>query len=237
MTSRRVSRPVSTGSARSVPAHHEAEPDLHTVVFDLNILLDVADLLGPPFAWDKFRDAAARNSQAPVPNRADSRIDSLRAVALTTTGRFAGPELLEVWTSDHIADLLVLKARQPRDGATAESRGLGWSPEDAENLLHDFLYDLVYDMTNGGRIEIVNVDGHPPLDHEDACVFTTALQAADDAAPPSIKYCVTRDRGFRQATNLNPNVLVLYPHEFVTLVRRTRGALAAKKMRSPFQQP
>ncbi|GLY02378.1 hypothetical protein [Actinoplanes sp. NBRC 101535] len=111
-----------------MPAHHEAEPDLHTVVFDLNILLDVADLLGPPFTWDKFRDAAARHSQAPVPNRADSRVDSLRAVALTTTGRFAGPELLEVWTSDHIADLLVLKARQPRDGAIAETRGLGWSP-------------------------------------------------------------------------------------------------------------
>src|SRR5689334_24387598 len=38
---------------------------------------------------------------------------------------------------------LFRSARQPRDGATAEARGLGWSPEDAENLLHDFLYDLV----------------------------------------------------------------------------------------------
>jgi hypothetical protein len=73
-----------------------------------------------------------------------------------------------VWTSDHIADLFVLKARQPRDGATAETRGLGWSPDDAVNLLHDFLYDLAYDMTNGGRIEIVNVDGHPPLTQEES---------------------------------------------------------------------
>ncbi|GIF23849.1 hypothetical protein BJ973_004460 [Actinoplanes tereljensis] len=215
----------------------EAEPDLHTVVFDVNILLDVAELLGPPFSWDKFRDTAARHSMKPVPNRADNRIDSLRAVALTTTGRLAGPEPLEVWTSDHIDKLLVHKATQPRGGATAETRGLGWSAADADGLLHDFLYDLVYDMTGGARIEIQAVDGHPPLDHEDACVFTTALAAADDAAPPSIKYCVTRDRAFRTAASLNPNVLVLYPHEFITLVRRSRNALVVKRMRPPFPQP
>jgi hypothetical protein len=124
--------------------------------------------------------------------------------------------------------------QHPRDGATPETRGLGWSAEDAEELLHGFLYDLVFDMTNGGRIEILAVDGHPPLDHEDACLFTTALTAARDAAPPSIKYCVTRDRAFRQASDLTPNVLILYPHEFIGLVRRSRGALAAKKMRRPF---
>ncbi|BCY13134.1 hypothetical protein [Actinoplanes sp. L3-i22] len=211
-----------------------AEPDLHTVVFDVNILLDVADLLGPPFAWEKFRDTAARESRSPVPHPTDRRVDSLRAVALTTSGRFAGPELLQVWTSDHIDRLVVAKATQPRHGATAETRGLGWSAEHADGLLHDFVYDLVFDMTGGGRIEILAVDGHPPLDHEDACVFTTALQAADDAAPPSIKYCVTRDRAFRRAPNLHPDVLILHPDEFVMLVRRSRGALATRKMRPPF---
>ncbi|MEV6348451.1 hypothetical protein [Actinoplanes sp. NPDC051851] len=201
------------------------------MVFDVNVLLDVADLVGPPFTWEKFRDAATRCGAAPVPCQADRRFDSLRAVALTTSGRFAGPELVEVWTSDHIDGLLVRKARQPRDGETAETRGLGWSAEHAEDLLHDFLYDLVYDVTGGARMEILAVDGHPPLDHEDACVFTTALQAARDVAPPSIKYCVTRDRGFRQATGLSGNVLVLYPDEFIALVRRSRNALAMRRMR------
>lgn len=199
----------------------------------MNVLLDVAGLLGPPFSWVKFADAAARNNAAPVPNRADRRVDSLKAVAVTRSGRFAGPELLEVWSSAHIDELLVRKATQPTGGTTPEVRGLGWSDEDAEALLHDFLYDLIFDLTGGGLVELDGVEGHPPLDHEDACVFSTALQAADDATPPSVKYCVTRDREFRQATRLNPNVLVLYPDEFVHLVQRSRRALAMKRLIPP----
>ncbi|GAA2542280.1 hypothetical protein GCM10010435_07350 [Winogradskya consettensis] len=158
-------------------------------------------------------------------------MDSLRAVAVTTTGRFAGPDLLQVWSSDHIDRLLVNKAQQPRNGATAESRGLGWSPADANALLTDFLDELVYDMTGGGRVEIVGVSGNPPLDHEDARVYTTAMRAAADATLPSIKYCVTRDREFRCAKDLDGHVEILYPDEFLTLVRRSRAALAVGGMR------
>lgn len=75
--------------------------------------------------------------------------------------------------------------------------------------------------------------GHPPLDHEDACVFTTALQAADDALPPPAKYCVTRDRAFRFARQLSSNVLVLYPDEFIRLVQKSRQALAVKRILRP----
>jgi hypothetical protein len=208
----------------------QSEPDLHTVVFDVNILLDVAEFVGPPFTWAKFTSAAVRHQAAPVPHPSDRRVDSLKAVALTRSGHFAGPEMLEVWSSAHIDKLLVRKAAQPRDGDSPETRGLGWSRDDAEGLLHDFLYDLVFDSTGGGRVELDGVHGHPPLDHEDACVFTTALQAADDATPPSIKYCVTRDRAFRQARHLSSNVLVLYADEFVRLVQRSRRALAIKRI-------
>ncbi|MFI5930902.1 hypothetical protein [Actinoplanes sp. NPDC051494] len=197
----------------------------------MNILLDVADLLGPPFTWAKFNESAVRNNAAPVPNQRDRRVDSLRAVAVTTTGRFAGPDLLQVWSSDHIDQLLVRKAHQPRNGGVPESCGLGWSLDDAEALLVDLLDELVYEKTGGGRVEIVGVSGNPPLDHEDARVFTTALAAAGDAAPPSIKYCVTRDRRFRSASGLSDNVLVRYPDEFLDLVRRSRAALAVGKMR------
>ena len=206
------------------------EPDLHTVVFDVNVLLDVAQLVGPPFTWTKFTDAATRHSSLPVPWHADRRVDSLKAVALTTSGRFAGPELLEVWTSAHIDELLVSKAMQPVDGDKPETRGLGWSRDDAEGLLSDFLDELVYEATSGGEVQFDGVYGHPPLDHEDACVFTTALQAAADAAPPSIKYCVTRDRAFRQASHLDLKVLILYPDEFVRMVRESRRALAMKRI-------
>jgi hypothetical protein len=224
----------STGSARSVAVRsNHPEPDLHTVVFDVNVLLDVAELLGPPFAWDKFRDAAVEHGAASVPNLADRRIDSLKAVALTQSGRFAGPDLLQVWSSSHIDRLLVRKAVQSRGGDTPETRGLGWSREDADGLLHDFLYDLIFEATDGGRVELDGVDGHPPLDHEDACVFTTALQAAADATPPSIKYCVTRDRRFRNAHHLNSNVIRLYPDEFVRLVQRSRQALALNRLLRP----
>ena len=124
--------------------------------------------------------------------------------------------------------------RCSRSGAPPTStRGLGWSDKDAETLLHDFLYDLIFELTGGGRVELDGVEGHPPLDHEDACVFTTALQAADDAMPPSIKYCITRDRGFRRATCLNPNVSVLYPDEFVRLVQTSRRALALRRIPPP----
>lgn len=215
----------------------QAEPDLHTVVFDVNVYLDVAGLLGPPFSWEKFQDATVRYSGQPVPRRADKRIDSLKAVAVTTSGNFAGPEPLEVWSSDHIDRLVVRKAQQRADGATPETRGLGWRPADAEALLHDLVYDLVFDMTNGARVEIEAVDGHPPLDHEDACVFTTALQAAGEALPPSIKYCVTNDRAFRRAADLSRNVTMLHPDEFVLLVQRSRRSLAMKRMRPPFPSP
>lgn len=30
------------------------EPQLHVVVFDVNVYLDVADRVGPPFTWEKF---------------------------------------------------------------------------------------------------------------------------------------------------------------------------------------
>ncbi|WP_157408600.1 hypothetical protein [Actinoplanes sp. N902-109] len=209
------------------------DPDLHTVVFDVNVLLDVADLVGPPFTWEKFNTAAARNNAAPVPNSADRRVDSLRAVAVTTTGFLAKPDLLQVWTSDHIDRLLVHKAAQPRNGPNPESRGLGWTTDHADLLLANFLDDLVYDMTGGGRVEIVGVSGHPPLDHEDACVFTTACEAARDVAPPPIRYCVTRDRGFRSAAGLAGQVSILYPDEFVRLVRRSRAVLAMRPMKRP----
>ncbi len=222
---------ASAANALCADVPDSVYPDLHAVVFDVNVYLDVASLVGPPFTWDKFQDAAARNADAPLPNHADRRVDSLRAVSACLEGRFAGPERIEVWSSEHIDSLVVRKASQPQNASTPELSGLGWAQTEAESLLVDLVDDLVYEKTEGGSATYVGVDGRPPLDHEDACVFTTALHAAGDAIPPSIKYCVTRDEQFRTATGLNSNVLVLYPDEFVSIVRRSRAALAMSAMR------
>ena len=214
----------------SAPA--SAYPDLHTVVFDVNVYLDVASLVGPPFTWEKLQGVAVTHQLSALPHPTDPRVDSVRALAVSQGARFAGPEPLQVWTSDHIDDLVVRKASQPRQAPTPELRGLGWSLADAEDLLTNLVDELVYERTEGGRVSIVGVDGNPPLSHEDACVFTTALYAAVDVLPPSIKYCVTCDGPFRKAQGLNPNVTVLYPHEFVAMVRRSRQALALSAMRT-----
>lgn len=205
--------------------------DLHTVVFDVNVYLDVARLVGAPFSWEKFELAAAQFTGSPVPNVRDRRADSLRAISFCLEGRFAGKDRIQVWTSHHIDELVRLKACQPTDGPTPEESGLGWSEDDAYGLLEDLVHDVVFDKTEGGLATYVGVDGHPPLSHEDACVFTTAQAAAVDEAPPSIKYCVTRDRRFRNATGLDDRVLRLYPSEFVEMTLRSRRAVAMRAMR------
>lgn len=102
------------------------------MVFDCNVYLDVASLIGSPFTWDKFDAAAARLARVPVPHPRDATFDSLRALAACTSGRFAGDEALEVWTSSHIDRIVRGKAAQ---SSTANPdtgyRGLGWDAQAA----------------------------------------------------------------------------------------------------------
>lgn len=193
----------------------------NAVVFDVNVYLDVAELLGPPFTWEKFATAAARYRGLPL-NGQDRRIDSLRAIAVATSGKFTTHVPLQVWTSDHIDDLVALKAGQPKDGGCPEDCGLGWSPDDAAALVDDLVWDLVYDKSGGGACRNVEIPyGSPPLSHEDGIVYRTAEQCGDEA----IKYCVTNDRTFRTA-DLPGDITVLYAYEWVDLIRRSRARIA-----------
>src|ERR1700684_3505166 len=106
-------------------------PSCHAVVYDVNVYLDVADLLGPPFTWQKFSQAAATHQMTPLLGT-DRRVDSLRALALATTGLFAGQDALQVWTSAHIDGLVATKARHPLVAEHPDDRGLGWTPDAAE---------------------------------------------------------------------------------------------------------
>jgi hypothetical protein len=202
------------------------------VVFDVNVYLDIAELLGAPFTWEKLASAVAPQMGSPCPHPTDSRIDSLRAVALCTSGRFAGDQQLEVWTSSHIDHLVVHKLTQPTAAATQELTGLGWDLPASEYLLESLVYDLVYDKSGGGSVgEVKIAAGSPPLSHEDGLVFRTALEAGEAGASSLVKYCITNDREFRKSEpSLTSEVLVLYPFEWVKLVRQARNKVALGRL-------
>jgi hypothetical protein len=204
-------------------------------MFDCNIFLDAASLLGPPFAWDKFDAAIARTARDPLPHPKDRAYDSLRAIAVCTSGRFAGEEVVEVWTCSHVDKLVRGKAKQPANPDPMSGyRGLGWSAEEAQTLVDELIYGLV-ERSDGGTIGDPFPDGNPPLDHEDGKVYG-ACKALAWEDPLAQIYCVTRDRGFLQASqsgSLSGHTRVLSPSTFVALVRAARAQYSMRKMTPP----
>lgn len=204
----------------------------HVVVFDCNIYLDVAHLLGAPFTWDKFHAAAARLARQPLPHPGNRAFDSLRATALCTSGTFAGDETLEVWSSAHIDKIVRGKAAQStRPDPFTGYRGLGWPAADAEGLLSDLVRGLI-DDSGGGTVNTRYPDGNPPLDHEDGMVYGACRHLAGDD-PLARVYCVTRDRGFLAAyeqKELTGHSAVLSPVRFVELVRAARRQYVFRRL-------
>lgn len=208
--------------------------DRHVVVMDCNVYLDVASIVGAPYTRSVFDQKVAQLAEVPVPHPSNKAFDSLRAVAVCRGGSFAGSSVLEVWSSKHIHDVVEFKARQSQvPDATTGYRGLGWSADQARGLLEDLVDDLV--NKTGGQILDAFADGTPPLDYEDGKVFGTCRKIAGDD-PLANVYCITRDRGFLEASNsgqLAPHTKVLHPSQFVGLVRRARMCLAIGIMRPP----
>jgi hypothetical protein len=199
--------------------------DRHVVVFDVNVYLDVADLVGEPFSWERFEDLALQHARDPVPHPSDRRLDALRALAVSKSGKFIGPQPLEIWSSDHINNLVQSKAEA----------ALGWTVQTSRDLLATLVDDLVYDMSNGGSVgEVQRGEGSPPLDHEDSFVFATAHGAPlDPEGDYWYRYCITSDVQFRESREqLSSDVLVLYPHEWITHVRRVRSRAGFNRIRS-----
>lgn len=205
----------------------------HRVVFDCNVYLDVAQLLGAPFSWAAFDELVAQQVAEPNPHPQGRAYDSLRAIAVCRSGQFAGSMPLEVWTSDHIDETVIYKARQsttPDPGSGY--RGLGWNRGDAETLIRE-LIDGITTSSNGGTLGRQAADGDPPLDHEDGLVYGACRALVADN-PNAKVYCVTNDGGFIEAYRdgeLPEHTIVLSPARFVALVRATRASIAATAMR------
>lgn len=203
-------------------------------MFDVNIYLNVAELVGPPFTWSKLQAFAATLAGDPVPHE-DPRCDSLRAIAACSTGRFAGKHPLHVWTGSHIDALVRFKAQQPNDPALyPEDRGLGWSADDAQTLVDELVWGIVHRST-GGSVGDIFPDGNPPLSHEDGVVYGTAKQSADGDVVCE-RYCVTHDRDFLQA-DLPSYPRRLTPATFVALTRTARATIATQAYRPNGRAP
>jgi len=200
-------------------------------VFDCNVYLDVANLTGR-FGWDTFSAEVARLAQVPVPHPTDRAYDALRAVAACTSGRLVGDEILEVWTSDHIDSMVHRKAVTPATPDEFGHVGLGWSTEDADELVDELIGGLCA-ASNGGTVGGHYPDGNPPLDHEDGMVYGACRWLASDD-PLCRVYCVTRDRGFLKAyrdNRLDPHTVVLTPSNFVAFARKARRMASLQQMR------
>lgn len=211
-----------------------AEPQRHVVVFDCNVYLDVANLLGPPFTWEKFATEAARTAKLALPHRDNRAYDSLRAIAACTSGRFAGNETLEVWTNAHIDKIVRGKAKQSTDPDPETGyRGLGWDSDDAHSLVTDLIHELL-SMSSGGTLGDGHYpDGNPPLDYEDGMVYG-ACRSITAEDPLVQAYCVTGDHGFVKAQHdgrLDGHSRVLSPWKFVALVRTARTQYSIRNMR------
>lgn len=206
----------------------------HVIVFDVNVYLDVAELLGAPFTWDKFSEAAARLIDEPVPHPRRAAVDSLKAIASCTSGMFVPGEPLHVYTSDHIERMVHGKAMQsPTPDPSTGYRGLGWSAAAADTLV-DYLIAGVVQKSHGGRAVVDVPDGNPPLDHEDGMVFGACRKLAGDD-PLCRSYCVTRDKPFIEASRmgqLSDHTRVMLPSRFVGLVRAARTQMGPPAPRS-----
>ncbi|WP_410658401.1 hypothetical protein [Amycolatopsis sp. lyj-112] len=210
----------------------EQEPRRHVVVFDCNVYLDVADSLGAPFSWTSFNAAVARVAKDPVPHPVDRANDALRAIAVCMSGRFAGPETIEVWTNAHIDKIVRGKATHPIVADEAGYSGLGWAEPEAQALIDEFIGNLIA-QSNGGTLGDSFPDGNPPLDHEDGMVFGACRWLAGDD-PLAEVYCVTSDKGFLKASKegrLGSHTRVMTPSTFVRLIRAARTQYSVRQMK------
>lgn len=187
------------------------------VVFDVNIYLDVARWVGPPYSNQKLQIKLLQHRQDPS-TPVEVKIQSAKLASLCSSGVFAGNQKLQVWTSDWINNVAVRVAMRSRG-----EKGLGWSETNAELIRTDLIHGTVVGPSNGFLLNSDKTAKFEDLDWDDAQVLTTALQARV-LSPSSTTICVTNDKAFRN-TNSCGDVTMLTSPEFLSLITAARQAL------------
>lgn len=202
-------------------------PDVHVVVFDVNVWMDLGRR--DP-GLKSFEDVveAAKSHWVTGPASGDRLTCSLLAVACCALGYHPSPFRLEAWTSEHIDETLVHQLQQPPgDGS---STGLGWSEHDARAFLDKVVYGAGIDASGGGSIDGPIADGGEVLGNEDSKVYTTARKAAGTEYIAR-RFLVTNDYGILSKASSLRFVDVLSPAQFVRLVLEIRRK--ASQVRGP----
>lgn len=195
----------------------KVRPPRALVVFDVNVYLDVARILGPTSTLDTFLELAVKHANDPLPHHRDAALDSLRALAISKSGNYAPGVRLEIWFGQHLDDTTYFKLIQGTSaGDHQEDRGFGWSADDANDFMERLVEPFWKDADTFVAGDPIGYET-PPLDHEDGCVYATARDAGSEEYFYE-RFCVTRDADFRNAA-LNGDIEVMHPHEWVSHVR------------------
>lgn len=208
--------------------------DRLVVIFDCNVYLDVATLLGG-YNKTAFGELATKTAREPLPASIPA-IDSLRAVAVAQSGRLTSSTRLEVACSTHIANVARWKMLQPvgDDTMAVEDRGLGFSEEQADEV-EDYLIRGLVDRTGGEWVVEQQAHYSPPLDHEDGHVYGTC-RYVEGNDPLAEVICVTNDRTFIEhflQRRLDDRISVLSPASFIARVRRERAYEGVARVGQP----
>ena len=188
-------------------------------VFDMNIYLNVARFVGEPYSRSLLHTTLMGQIHQPSP-RSTPLTESAKLVAISSSGVFAGNQLLQVWTSDWI-----VKGTQRVAGRDVNLNGLGWSLPSAQGLVSDLIFGTVVTPSNGLQLPTNKRAKFPGLSPDDSQVLNTALQTKI-ANPASEVICVTNDVGFRNTTS-NQDVVMMNSNEFLTFITDARKALSS----------
>lgn len=188
-----------------------ANPKPIAVIFDHNIYLDIARLLGQPYNESRLRSQVMGHK--PDASRPNRKMDAGVSVLLCSTGNLAGQQRIQVWSSSWIERGVVNAAKRP----ITES-GLGWTEENAKALRTELIASTAVGRSNGHSIKAVPTIKYEKLSSDDSSVFHTALQALNLC---SRSFCVTSDNQFlNNAPRIG--VEVLPPAVLVEMIREAR---------------
>lgn len=185
-------------------------------VFDINVWIDVALLLGPLPTPQTREHLVSSLSMRPVPDRAQPDVDSFRCWQMAASGIFVQPLEASLFISEYMLETLWRKLQLPEDGPTPELRGLGWDDHEAEDFIEDAVLSIAYTPEDLGVKEPVGPWLNPPLDHEDGMVLACARSIG-------AHYLITGDSDFdrvRDQRSIKPTLTICTPTRLVGKMRQ-----------------